>query len=235
MRIDKYLSNAGVGSRNDVHIFLKQKRVKINGLLALKAATQIDPRKDVVTFDDNVIDYKEYRYFIFNKPKGYVSANVDDKYPTIMEFFNHLKIKGLTHVGRLDLNTTGAILICNDGGLGHYLISPKSNTEKLYKVTIDNEFNEDDITRCLEGITLENGEKTRPSKLTIIDKNIAHLILHEGKYHEVKRMMRALNHEVIELHRLRFAFLTVNDLKVGEYRELNQDEINKLLSYRQKN
>lgn len=234
MRIDKFLSNAGVGSRNDVHTLLKQKRIKINDSLVIKAAVHIDPRKDIVTLDDKVIDYKEFRYFIFNKPKGYVSANVDDKYPTIMEFFNDLNIKGLTHVGRLDLNTTGAILICNDGRLGHFLISPKSNVEKLYEVTIDNEFNKEDIDRCKEGIVLENGEKTRPSSLTIIDKNKGHLILHEGKYHEVKRMMRELKHEVVELHRIRFAFLTVDDLMCGEYRELNNDEINKLLEYKNK-
>ena len=230
MRIDKFLSNAGIGSRNDVHILIKQKCIRVNGNLILKAGHQIDPHKDIVTCNDVEVNFKQYRYFIFNKPKGYVSANVDDKYPTIMDFFSHLKIKGLTHVGRLDLNTTGAILICNDGKLGHHLIAPKSEIEKIYEVTIDNTFNESDIDKCLEGIVLENDEKTRPAKLEIISSNLAHLTLHEGKYHEVKRMMSKLGHEVIELHRLQFSFLRVDDLKIGEFRELNQEEIDKLLS-----
>lgn len=230
MRIDKFLSNAGIGTRSEVHVFIKQKLIKINGNLVLKASHHLDPHTDVVTYNGETINYKQFRYFIFNKPKGYVSANVDDKYPTIMEFFEHLKIKDLTHVGRLDLNTTGAMLICNDGRLGHYLISPKSGIEKIYKVTINNEFKNEDIELCLKGLTLENGEQTRPAKLEIIDKNIGHLTLHEGKYHEVKRMMRVLGHEVIELHRLQFSFLRVDDLKIGEFRELTENETIRLLN-----
>lgn len=231
MRIDKYLSNAGLASRSEIKRFFKDKRVLVNNQLVRQGKTQIDPNQDVIKVDNEIIKYKPYHYFVLNKPKGFVSANEDDKYPTIMDFFASLNIKGLTHVGRLDKDTTGVLLITNDGKLGHFLISPKSNVKKIYSLTVDKDLNESLIKQFKEGITLENKEKCKPAKLTIVGKRKATLELTEGKYHQVKRMMRSVGYEVISLNRDLFAFLTIKNLKPGEYYELNEEEINELREY----
>lgn len=231
MRLDKYLSNAGLASRSEIKHFFKDKRVLVNDQLVRQGKTQIDPSKDIIKVDNKVIKYKPFYYFVLNKPKGYVSANEDDKYPTIMEFFSDLNIKGLTHVGRLDKDTTGVLLITNDGKLGHYLISPKSNVKKIYSLTVDKDLDDSLVKLFKEGITLENKEKCKPAKLTIINKRKATLELTEGKYHQVKRMMRSVGYEVIDLNRDLFAFLTVKNLKPGEYYELTENEINELNKY----
>lgn len=231
MRIDKYLSNAGLASRSEIKRFFKDKRVSVNEQLIRQGKTQIDPNKDIVKVDNEIIKYKPYYYFVLNKPKGFVSANEDDKYPTVMDFFAPLNIKGLTHVGRLDKDTTGVLLITNDGKLGHFLISPKSNVKKIYSLTVDKDLDNSIIQQFKDGIILENKEKCRPAKLTLISKRKATLELTEGKYHQVKRMMRSVGYEVISLNRDLFAFLTIKNLKLGEYYELNEEEINKLREY----
>lgn len=231
MRIDKYLSNAGLASRSEIKRFFKDKRVLVNEQLVRQGKTQIDPNKDIIKVDNEIVKYKPYYYFVLNKPKGFVSANEDDKYPTVMGFFASLNIKGLTHVGRLDKDTTGVLLITNDGKLGHFLISPKSNVKKIYSLTVDKDLDESIVKRFKEGIILENKEKCKPANLTIISKRKATLELTEGKYHQVKRMMRSVGYEVMSLNRDLFAFLTIKNLKPGEYYELNEEEINKLREY----
>jgi len=231
MRIDKFLSNAGVATRSEIKHYFKEKRVTVNDVLIRQAKTHINEDKDIVKVDNKIIKFKPFRYFLLNKPKGYVSANEDDIYPTVMEFFKDLNIKGLSHVGRLDLDTTGALLITNDGKLAHYLISPKSNIEKIYKLTVDKDLDDSIIASVKNGVTLENKEVCKPAKLEIINKRTARLFLTEGKYHQVKRMMRALGYEVIDLNRDKFAFLTTKKLKLGEYYELSEIEESKLKSY----
>lgn len=231
MRLDKYLSNAGLASRSEIKHFFKDKRVAVNELIIRTGKVQIDPNKDIIKVDNKVIKYKPYYYFVLNKPKGYVSANEDDKYPTVMDFFADLNIKGLTHVGRLDKDTTGVLLITNDGKLGHFLISPKSNVKKIYSLTVDHDLDESIVKKFKDGIVLENKEKCRPAKLTLINKRKATLELTEGKYHQVKRMMRSVGYEVISLNRDLFAFLTVKNTKPSEYYELDENEINELRKY----
>lgn len=230
MRIDKYLSNAGVASRSEIKRFFKDKRIMVNDILIGQAKHQIDPNKDVVKVDGTIIKYQQYYYFVLNKPKGYVSANEDAQYPTVMGFFADLNIRGLTHVGRLDKDTTGVLLITNDGKLAHFLISPKSNVKKIYSLTVDKDLTKDLVNAFKQGIKI-NDEMCRPAKLTIVDKRKATLELTEGKYHQVKRMMRAVGYEVIELNRDKFAFLTTKNLKTGEYYELNEDELIELKKY----
>jgi len=231
MRVDKFLSNAGVASRSQLKKYFKDKRVSINNVLITHGKAQIDPSKDIIKVDDKVIEYKQFYYFILNKPKGYVSANEDDKYPTVMDFFSNLKIKGLSHVGRLDLDTTGVLLITNDGKLGHFLISPKSNVKKIYNVTVDKPLTKDLIIKFKKGLILNNKEECKPSILEIVDDEHARLTLSEGKYHQVKRMMHSVGYDVVDLNRELFAFLTVKNLKRGEYYELSSSEIEQLKTY----
>lgn len=231
MRLDKFLSDAGIGTRSEVKHIIRKGRVLINDILTIKCDKQIDVDKDIIKVDNNIIEYKAFHYFVLNKPKGYVSANSDDSYPTVLDFFSSLHLKNLSHVGRLDLDTTGVLLITNDGKLGHFLISPKSNVEKIYELTVDKDLDDSLVNIFAKGIKLENGDECKPSKLTIIDSRHAELKLTEGKYHQVKRMMRSVGYEVIELNRKKFAFLTVKNLRPGEYYELNENEINELKKY----
>lgn len=228
MRIDKFLSNAGVATRSEIKRYFKDNRITINDVLIKQAKTQIDPNKDVVKVDDKIIEYKAFYYFVLNKPKGCVSANEDDLYPTVMDYFKDLRIKGLSHVGRLDLDTTGVLLITNDGKLGHYLIAPKFNVKKIYNIVVDKDLDESIINKFQNGLTLENGDKCKPAEIKIVDNRHAKIYLTEGKYHQVKRMMRSVGYEVIELHRELFAFLTTKNAKPGEYYELSESEINDL-------
>ena len=229
MRLDKYLSNAGIASRSEIKKYLKTHQVTVNDVLVKQGKTQIKETKDIIKIDNQIIQYKPYYYFLLNKPKGYVSANEDDRYPTIMDFFKDLNIKGLSHVGRLDLDTTGAILITNHGKLAHFLISPKTNIKKIYNVTLDKPFSATLFDAFKKGIKLENGEICKPAKLVITSKNTVNIELTEGKYHQVKRMFRALGYEVTNLNREEFAGLNVKNCKFGEYYELNDSEINYLL------
>ncbi|MCQ2794317.1 MAG: rRNA pseudouridine synthase [Bacilli bacterium] len=231
MRIDKYLSNAGLASRSEIKCFFKDKRVTVNDQLVIQAKRQIDPNKDIIKVDNIVIQYKPYHYFVLNKPKGYVSANDDDKYPTVMKFFASLNIKGLTHVGRLDKDTTGVLLITNNGKLAHFLISPKSNVKKVYSLTVDKDLDASLVEAFKQGVKLENNEVCRPAKLTIKNAREATLELTEGKYHQVKRMMRAFHYEVIALHRDEFASLTIQNCEPGEYYELDEKQIKMLEQY----
>ncbi len=231
MRLDKYLSNAGIASRSEIKKVLKDKRVLVNEQIIIHGKTQINPDEDIIKLDNKIIKYKPYYYFVLNKPKGYVTANEDDRFPTVMDFFKELNIKDLSHVGRLDKDTTGVLLITNDGKLGHFLISPKSNVKKIYSLTVDKDLDDSIVNQFKDGIILENKEKCKPARLTTIDKRNAKLELTEGKYHQVKRMMRSVGYEVISLNRDLFAFLTVKNVKQGEYYELDDSEINELKKY----
>jgi len=231
MRLDKFLSDAGLGTRSEVKHIIRKGRVEVNDDLVIKVDKQINCDIDVIKVDKQIINYKAFHYFVLNKPKGYVSANTDDSYPTVLDLFSSLHLKNLSHVGRLDLDTTGVLLITNDGKLGHFLISPKSNVEKIYELTVDKDLESSLIDLFSKGIKLENGDECKPAKLTIIDNRHAELKLTEGKYHQVKRMMRSVGYEVVELNRKQFAFLTVKNTKQGEYYELNENEINELKKY----
>lgn len=230
MRIDKFLSNAGIASRADIKIYFKKNRVTCNDILIKHGKIHIDENKDVIKVDGKIIKYKPYYYFVLNKPKGYVSANIDNIYPTVLEFFKDLNIKDLSHVGRLDLDTTGVLLLTNDGKLNHDLIDPKNNIEKIYHAILDKDVDESIVEAAKKGIKLENKEVCKPATIKILDKNRVEIILTEGKYHQVKRMMRALGYEVIELNRVSFAGLTTKNISQGKYYELNDEEVNHIKS-----
>lgn len=228
MRLDRYLAHAGYGSRNDVKSLIVKKRIKINDEI-VKHPSYLLQDNDKVYVDDKLVSYREFHYILLNKPKGYISATVDEKYPTVVDLLPEFKKFNIAPVGRLDMDTTGTMLLTNNGALAHFLISPKHHVKKIYKVTLNREIDNDLTSEFAKGVILENGYKCLPAKITY-DKEIAYVILEEGKYHQIKRMFRAFNYEVVDLHRDQFAFLRVDNLKIGEYRELSELEIEKLLS-----
>ena len=228
MRLDKFLANSGIGSRSEVKRIIKDKRIRVNGEIIKSDSFNVDETKDVVLFDETEIKYKKFYYILLNKPQGYVSASIDNVYPPVTELLPEYRFANLHTVGRLDVDTTGALLLTNNGDLTHKLISPKYLVDKVYEVEVDKKIDRNLVEIFKNGIELD-GELTLPADLLIIDDKHAELTLHQGKFHQVKRMFKKFGYEVVKLNRKSFAGLTVEDLDLGEYRELTKEEEEELL------
>ena len=227
MRLDKFLANSGVGSRSIVKRLIKDKRIKVNGEIVRSDSFNVDESKDIVLFDDLEVKYKEFYYVLLNKPQGYVSAVIDNVYPPVTDLLPEYAFAKLFPVGRLDVDTTGVLLLTNDGELAHKLISPKYHVDKVYEVEVDKKISRNLREFFKKGIELD-GELTLPADLEIIDDTHALLTLHQGKFHQVKRMFKKFDYDVVKLNRKAFAFLTVDGLELGEHRELTLEEENRL-------
>jgi 16S rRNA pseudouridine516 synthase len=226
MRLDRMLSNAHIGTRSQVKKLVKDKRVKVNGMIAKTSSMQIDEWNDEVTVDEQYVQYEEHMYLMLNKPAGYISAT-EGRVPTVMDLI-YEDNNGLFPCGRLDKDTEGLLLIMNDGPLAHILLSPKHHVEKEYYVEHALEMSEDDIRRLESGITY-NGETYKPAKVELLTPTSCNLTITEGKYHEIKFMFQALGDKVTYLKRLRMKNLILDEnLKPGEYRYLTEEEIENL-------
>lgn len=228
MRIDKYLADMSCGSRKEVKELLKLGRVKVNDVIIKKNDYKVN-ENDIVKLDDGIINYLEYEYYILNKPAGYISALEDNRYPVIIDLVNTRR-KDVVPVGRLDLDTEGIILLTNDGQLNHRLLSAKYHVDKKYYVELESDIDESAIDTFARPLDLGDFI-TLPAKLEILDKRSAYLTISEGKYHQVKRMFEAIGNEVIYLRRDEFGPLKTGDLKLGEFRELTEEERKELLKY----
>lgn len=227
MRLDKYLANSGVGTRSEVKTLIKKKLIKVNGEVVKSSSINVDENKDVITFKDEPVIYKEFYYVLLNKPKGYVSAVEDNLHPPVTDLVSEFAFANLFPVGRLDIDTTGTLLLTNDGDLCHKLLAPKYHVDKTYYVTTDIEISQTLVKKFKEGIILD-GELTLPGDLLILDSHHAELTIHQGKFHQVKRMFQHFGLKVLELDRKTFAFLDSRELAVGEHRELREEEIRAL-------
>lgn len=227
MRLDKYLANSGVGSRSEVKRFIKDKRVKVNGEIVKNDSFNVDESKDFVLFDDLEVRYKKFYYILVNKPQGYVSAVIDNVYPPVLDLLPEYQFANLFPVGRLDVDTTGALLLTNNGDLAHKLLSPKYHVDKTYAVEVDKKLDPKLIDAFKNGVEIDN-ELTLTAELVIINDKNAELTIHQGKFHQVKRMFKKFGYEVTKLSRKSFAFLTTEGLELGEYRELTLEEEKKL-------
>jgi 16S rRNA pseudouridine516 synthase len=236
VRIDKFLSNFGLGSRKEVRKYLKQERISINGRVVKDPSFHINPEEDTVTFDDKVLEYKEDYYYMLNKPQGYITATKDESMPTVMEFFYETPFYSkLFPVGRLDIDTEGLLIITTDGQLAHRLSHPKWNVEKEYFAVVKGDISLLKTDTFEEkGIYLKKDKyQTKPFSLKIIsaskDKSEVSITVKEGKYHIVKKIMEELGHPVLYLKRTRIGPLSLDkNLKPGEFRELTEEEIKKL-------
>ena len=177
----------------------------------------------------NTIRTVSGRSAALNKPKGYVSAIIDNVYPPVTDLIPEYAFAKLNPVGRLDVDTTGALLLTNDGDLAHKLISPKYHVDKVYEVEVDKKLDPKLVEIFKKGIELD-GELTMPADLVLLNEKHAELTLHQGKFHQVKRMFKKCEYNVLGLSRKAFAFLTVEGLQLGEHRELTVEEENKLKS-----
>lgn len=226
MRLDRMLSNAHAGTRSQVKKLVKEKRVKVNGVIAKTSSMQIDEIHDVITVDEMPVIYEEHMYLMLYKPSGYISATIGNV-PTVMDLIDEAN-NGLFPCGRLDKDTEGLLLITNDGPLAHQLLSPKHHVEKEYYVEHALEMSQDDIKRIEAGITY-NGESYKPAKVKMLTPTSCHLIITEGKYHEIKQIFQALGDKVTYLKRIRMKNLVLDEtLKPGTYRYLTEAEIEDL-------
>ena len=216
------------GSRKEVKELLKLGRVKVNDVIIKKNDYKVN-ENDIVKLDDEIINYLEYEYYILNKPAGYISALEDNRYPVIIDLVNTRR-KDVVPVGRLDLDTEGIILLTNDGQLNHRLLSAKYHVDKKYYVELESDIDESAIDTFARPLDLGDFI-TLPAKLEILDKRSAYLTISEGKYHQVKRMFEAIGNKVIYLRRDEFGPLKTGDLKLGEFRELTEEERKELLKY----
>ena len=231
MRLDKYLAEMGVGTRQEVKKQIRQGKAAVNGTVVKAADTKIDETSDEVTICGRNISYVSYEYYMLNKPGGVVSATEDRRDTTVIDLIKEKKRKDLFPVGRLDKDTEGLLLITNDGDLAHRLLAPKKHVDKVYYAKIDGMVTEEDVKRFAEGIDIgaEEEEMTRPAKLDIMksaEESEIRLTIHEGKFHQVKRMFLAVGKEVTYLKRERMGTLCLDEnLKPGEYRLLTEEEI----------
>lgn len=228
VRLDKYLADAGIGTRSEVKIKLKKGLITVNGVPANKPETKINPDTDTVSYNGSVINYSTYEYYLLHKPAGYVTAVKDNLYPTVMELIKDSTAKNLAPVGRLDKDTEGLLLITNDGALAHNLLSPKKHVDKTYYAKIDSPVDDSDITAFAEGVDIGDENPTLPAKLEIISSSgecsEILLTIHEGRFHQVKRMFHARGKEVTYLKRVSMGPLTLGDLPKGSCRKLSDEE-----------
>lgn len=239
MRIDKMLANLGFGSRKDVKQLLKSGVVQINNTVIKDSKMHVDPENDVVSLNGEVVEYRQFIYLMMNKPSGVISATEDSKDETVIDLLEMSDVVFEPFpVGRLDKDTEGLLLLTNDGQLAHRLLSPKKHVPKMYYAVIDGVVTEADVEAFKQGVTLDDGYVTKPGELNILKSGIRseiELTITEGKFHQVKRMFQAVDKRVVYLKRMTMGPLMLDeDLELGEYRELTEEEIEQLLNYQQK-
>ena len=230
MRLDKFLANSGIGSRKEVKELIKQGLVFVNDERIKNSDKNIDEIKDVIKIRDKCIEYRKYVYIILNKPQNVISATEDNKHKTVIDLIKGYDTYNIFPVGRLDIDTEGLLLLTNDGKLSHNLLSPKKHLEKEYFVKLKENINDIDINKVENNIELEDGYICKKAKIKRLSKNELNISITEGKFHQVKRMFKAVGNEVIFLKRVRMANILLDkNLKSGEYRELTEDELKGLI------
>ena len=225
MRLNAYLARAGIASRRGSDDLIKQGRVKINDEPG-QLNTYVHPG-DRVEVDGQPVAPQQLTYVLLNKPAGTVTTASDPQgRPTVVQFVDEVPER-IVPVGRLDADTTGALLLTNDGALAHRLAHPRYGVEKVYEAEVDGHPSAEAIRRLEAGIELDDGV-TAPAQARVLQPSRIELTLHEGRKHQVKRMCLAIGHPVRRLHRARYAGLTLEGLEPGQWRELEPSEVKRL-------
>lgn len=223
-RLDRFISQNSDFSQSDTRLLIAQKRVILDGCVAYSAEQKVTEFTHVV-LDGNCLRDNKPVYIMLNKPRGIVSATNDLKHPTVLDLIQHPQKDELHIVGRLDLNTTGLVLLTNDGAWSRKISLPETKLEKTYEVTLSKPLNDEYVAVFREGIyfSYEN-ITTKPAFLDILSEYTARLSLTEGKYHQVKRMFGSFRNEVLALHRVSVGHIALDGLEVGQSRLLNHCE-----------
>ncbi len=235
IRLQKFLADSGIASRRKCEKIILEGRVKVNTKVVTELGTKVNPYKDFIEVDGKVLKRQEDKiYILLNKPIGYVTTVRDQfKRPTVMDLLKGIQTR-IVPVGRLDMYTSGALILSNDGEFINKITHPSHEVDKTYNVTIKGKINQEEIEQLKKGVDIGD-YVTKPAKVKILkideNKNISRIqiTIHEGKNRQVRRMCKAINKSVIGLHRAAIGNITVKNLKLGEYRSLNNKEIEDLL------
>lgn len=228
-RIDKIIASQGLYSRSDVKYLVSRKRVAIDGEVVRSSGQKADPEKNVITIDGKPLTVKKQIYLMLHKPKGYVSATEDKEHQTVLALVpSEFKGRDLFPAGRLDKDTTGLMIITDDGVLAHNILSPRKHVQKVYGVELDIPVTEEMQKGFAAGVELNDG-LCKEASLIITGERTAKVTLREGRYHQIKRMFGCYGAKVVELHRIAMGDLYLpDDLAEGECRELTEEELKKL-------
>lgn len=225
-RLDKLLGHMAVGSRKEIKAMAKAGRIVVDGVTVRDPGVQVDPQSAAIIVDGQPVAYQKHFYVLLHKPGGVITATDDPRQKTVLDVLpEELKHRDLFPVGRLDKETEGLLLLTTDGDLGHRLLSPKWHVPKRYLARVDAPLEESDPDAFAAGIELEDGYVTLPGRLEITAPQEGIVTIHEGKYHQVKRMFEARGKRVVYLKRLSMGPLSLGDLPYGESRPLSEEEI----------
>ena len=230
MRLDKFLADCGLGTRTEIKKLIKSGSIRVTGHDNLRPELKIDENKDeVFAFGEKII-YKKHIYLIMNKPQGFVSATWDKRDRVVLELVpeEYLHFEPFP-VGRLDIDTEGLLILTDDGDLAHRLLSPKKHVPKTYFARLENPAKAEYIEKFKKGVVLDDGYKTKPATLEILNENEINLTISEGKFHQVKRMFESVGNKVEYLKRIKMNNLELDEnLQLGQCQELTEEEFNAL-------
>lgn len=231
-RLQKVIAEAGIASRRKAEQMIVAGRVRVDGKVVTKLGTKVETFSNI-TVDGEPIERESLHTYLFYKPRGVVSTAKDEKgRKTVVDYFADVPYR-LYPVGRLDYDTSGALLMTNDGKLANLLMHPKHEVDKVYVAKIEGSLSEDEIIKLKQGVRFD-GHKSAKARVRVLktnpkkDTQLVQLTIHEGHYHQVKKMFKAIGHPVIKLSRERYAFLDLKGLNSGEYRELSRVEVDRL-------
>ena len=232
LRLDRWLVTLGVGSRSEMQKLIRKGGVKVNGAAVTDPGKQVDEKSAALTVQGAPLDGRLTRHVMLHKPAGLLTAARDRKQPTVMDLLPEVYASiGCMPVGRLDKDTTGLLLLTTDGEMNHRLLAPGRHVDKTYRATVDGTLTQAHVEAFAAGMHIpEEGKEpafdAAPATLVIQDGNTGLLTIHEGKFHQVKRMFASLGCPVLRLHRLTFGSLKLDEsLPEGQWRELTEDEI----------
>lgn len=229
IRLDKFLSQMNIGTRSEVKNAIRKGKVTINGEVCKNADAKIDENSDVICFEGREITFEKYVYYMLNKPAGVVSATKDNLDTTVLELLSDVPNRDIFPVGRLDKDTEGLLLLTNDGELAHNLLSPKKHISKTYLVHTKDDITSEQIKKLEAGVDIGEDALTMLAEAKITGEKELLLTIYEGKFHQVKRMLKAVDNEVVYLERKKMGQLSLDEsLKRGEYRKLTMEEIDLL-------
>ena len=225
-RLDKLLSNMGKGSRSEITKLIRSGKATVNGKVIKDPSFKANEEKDEVCLNGESVLYKEHFFIMLNKPQGYVTATEDNFNKTVLDLIDDpLLKKRVAPAGRLDIDTEGFVFLTSDGDLNHFITGPKSHVRKRYLIHSREFISDEDIERLEKGVTLDDGYVTKEARVIRESEKVYYMDLHEGKFHQVKRMLKAVGNEVMYLKRIMIGNLMLDEnLALGEYREITDYE-----------
>ncbi|MCA0754638.1 rRNA pseudouridine synthase [Paenibacillus sp. N4] len=242
IRVDKLLSHMGFGTRSEIKKAVKQGKVTVDGKTVKDSGLIVDPGHNEIAYEGSPVVYRDVVYFMMNKPPGVISATEDGRERTVIDLLEpEDRLLEPFPVGRLDKDTVGLLLLTNDGQLAHELLSPRKHVPKTYQARVRGDVGDDDKQRFQEGVALDDGYVTMPAELQVLERqnqdgdvySTIRLTIHEGKFHQVKRMFEAVDKKVVYLKRVSMGPLGLDEtLPEGTYRELTEEELDSLRMHR---